>query len=159
MGNLDGVAKGLAIAGTIFVWLPILVPVFLCIVILIVDGEFLFDFIMPAELFPAVIVGGVLLGFASSLARSRQIMIGLCIAVAIFSLIMCVVFAQVSGLASGDNPAEGLRLVIVAIPLVIYILAVIALGIGGVLLMRDLFNPSRRPKESPLFDDIKEMME
>jgi len=46
-----------------------------------------------------------------------------------------------TGLASGAAEPAGWRLALVAAALAIYTLAVIAAGVGGILLLRELFKP------------------
>jgi len=48
----------LIITGTILVWIPVLAPVLFSVVKEIQGGEFLFDYLMPAELFPVFLAGG-----------------------------------------------------------------------------------------------------
>jgi hypothetical protein len=61
MEKRDAFTKVLAIVGTVLVWFPILAPVLLSVVVLIKGRVFHFDYLMPAELFPAILVGGGLL--------------------------------------------------------------------------------------------------
>jgi hypothetical protein len=63
--------KILAITGTVLVCLPILAPILLSVIFLIADGEFLFDYLMPAELFPVAMAGGVLLLWAAIREKRR----------------------------------------------------------------------------------------
>ncbi len=51
--------------------------------------------------------------------------------------------AEVSGMASGAIEASGPWFVLVVAGLIAYCLAVVVLGVGGVLLLRDLFRASR----------------
>jgi hypothetical protein len=53
--------KVLAIAGAALLWFPILAPIVLSAVVAIARHVFLFDYLMPAELFPSALVGGGLL--------------------------------------------------------------------------------------------------
>ncbi len=61
MEKKGGLTKILAIAGTVLVWLPILVPVTFCAARFAAHRVFRFNYLMPAELFPAVLLGGGLL--------------------------------------------------------------------------------------------------
>jgi len=98
------------------------------------------DYLIPGELFPLVVLGGGLLFMAARLAHSRRRrLIGWSFGVAVASLILAQGLAIVTGLASGETPAEGLPWIAVLALLAIYDLAVLALGVGGVLLVADLF--------------------
>ncbi len=52
------------------------------------------------------------------------------------------VIASVSGLASGEIEPQGIWWMLVLASLALYDLAVILIGVGGVLLIRDLFKGS-----------------
>ncbi len=138
MEKKKSLAKILAIVGTVLVWLPILAPIIFSIIALIGDGRFRFDYLMPAELFMFFLVGGGLLVFAALQARLHLKFIGWSVGVAIVMLFGSQGLALVTGLASGANAATGWRMALVLGALIIYILAVIASGIGGILLWRDL---------------------
>ena len=56
MVKKDVLTRILAIAGTVLVWLPILAPALFSVVAVIQEGTFRFDYLMPAELFPSVLV-------------------------------------------------------------------------------------------------------
>jgi hypothetical protein len=53
--------KFLAIAGAVLVWFPLLAPVLFWIPRLVRGGMFIFrfDYLIPAELFPFTLLGGV----------------------------------------------------------------------------------------------------
>jgi hypothetical protein len=131
--------RGLAVVGTILVWIPIAAPVVFLLIRLARGGGFGMDYLMPAELFPMVVLGGVLLLVAALLARRRVKWIAWGLGLAVALLVGGQVLAVVSGLANGDTKPEGLPWVLVIASIVGYILAVIAVGVGGVLLARDLF--------------------
>ena len=145
MQKHDGLSRALAIAGTIFVWLPLLAPVFFSAAALIGRGVFRFDYLMPAELFLAVLLGGGLLIWAALRTRSRRALIGAGLAVAAGMLIGGQALAVATGLASGETEPAGWPWAMVVASLVIYSLAVVAVGVGGVLLLRDLFRSPRLP--------------
>jgi len=135
--------KILAITGTVLVWFPILAPVLFSIVSVIGDGIFRFDYLMPAELFPAALAGGGLLIWAAIRAHSRQRLIGWGLGIAAGLLVGGQALAVVTGLASGETEPGGWWWLLVLASLVIYSLAVVDMGVGGVLLLRDLFKPPR----------------
>jgi hypothetical protein len=58
------------------------------------------------------------------------------------------VLAVVTGLASGEAEPAGGRWTVVLASIVVYSLALVAMGVGGVLLLRDLFKARRRSTEN-----------
>ncbi len=140
--------KILAIAGTVLVWFPILAPVLLSAAVIITEHIFRFDYLMPAELFPAALTGGGLLIWAALRARSRWRLIGWGLGIAAGLLVGSQELAVVTGLASGETEPAGWWWALVLASLVVYSLALIVIGVGGVLLLRDLFKPPRSPTES-----------
>jgi hypothetical protein len=56
--------------------------------------------------------------------------------------------AEVTGLASGETEPAGWWWALVLASIVVYSLALVVIGVGGVLLLRDLFKPSRLSTES-----------
>jgi hypothetical protein len=133
------ITKILVIAGTALVWFPILAPVLLSAVVIINNQIFRFDYLMPAELFPVALAGGGLLIWAAIRARSRLALIGWALGAAAVLLAGGQGLAVVTGLASGVREATGAWWALVLASLVLYILALIAMGIGGILLLRDLY--------------------
>jgi hypothetical protein len=134
--------KILAIAGTVLVWFPILAPILLTIMGLVGRGRFHFDYLMPAELFPSALLGGLLLLWAAIRARSHRGLIGWGLGVAAGLLIGGQALAAVTGLASGATEPGGWQWALVLGSLVLYALAIIAMGVGGALLLLRLFKPS-----------------
>lgn len=140
--------KILAIAGTVLVWFPILAPVLLSVAVIIKERMFRFDYLMPAELFPAILAGGGLLIWAALRARSRRGIIGWGLGSAVGLLVGGQALAVVTGLASGETEPAGWWWALVLASIVVYSLALVVIGVGGVLLLRDLFKPSRLSTES-----------
>ncbi|MBL7201178.1 MAG: hypothetical protein ISS56_13650 [Anaerolineae bacterium] len=143
MGKKGILTKILAIAGTTLVWFPILAPVLLSVALIIQERTFRFDYLMPAELFPSALVGGCLLLWAALRAHSRRGLIGWGLGVAAGMLIGGQALAVVTGLASGEIEPAGLWWALVVASLAVYSLALVAMGVGGVLLLRDLFQVPR----------------
>ena len=139
MGKRDVFTKILAIAGTVLVWLPILAPFIFSIGVFIRGRVFHFDYLMPAELFPAVLLGGGLMLWAAFRARAQKKLIGWGLGVAILLLVAGQALAMVSGLALGTTEPTGLWWGVVLGSIALYTLAVIVIGVGGVLLLRELF--------------------
>jgi hypothetical protein len=134
--------KILAIAGTVLVWFPILAPILFSVVALLAERMFRFDYLMPAELFPAALAGGALLLWAALRARARQRLIGWGLGSAIGLLVGGQGLAVVTGLTSAETSPAGWMMVVVLGTIITYALALIVIGVGGALLLRDLFKPS-----------------
>jgi len=149
MQNKGILTKLLAIIGTVLAWLPILVPILFSVIASILMRVFRFDFLMPAELFPVALAGGGVLLWATLRARSRQRLVGWGLAVAVGSLVGSQAIAVVSGLAHGETEPGGWQWALVLILLASYSLALIVIGIGGVMLLRDLFKPSPAAGPAP----------
>jgi len=143
-------SKMLALGGTVMVWLPILAPIILGVIWLATRGRFLVDYLMPAELLPLVLTGGALLIWAAWRVRRWHKLITWSLGIALFLLIACQVLAQVSGLASGEIAPQGPWWILVLVGLFGYVLGVIVVGVGGILLLRDLLKPTQSaPANSP----------
>jgi hypothetical protein len=136
--------KILAITGTVLVWFPILAPVLLSIARFVGIGRFQIDYLMPAELTPFWLVGGGLLLWAALRRRSHRGMIGWGLGLSIGLLVAGQALAVLTGLASGEHEAVGWRFALVLSFLFLFILALILTGVGGILLLRDLFSPGKR---------------
>lgn len=139
MERRDGLAKGLALVGTGLAWLPIAATVALSAVVTLRSGRFRLDYLMPAELFPAALLGGILLLIAALRTRSHRAPIAWSLGLMVFMLVAGQGLAVVTGLASGAAEPEGWRLALVAGLLVAYVVALVALDISAVRLVRDLF--------------------
>lgn len=135
----DALAKSLAIFGVLFVWFPLLAPVIFGLLSLAADHRFRFDYLMPAELFPVGFLGGLLLVWAARRSGVKQKLIGWGLVIAIASLVLNEVLAVGTGLASGEMEPEGFWFLLLNATLVIFWLAMILTGIGGVLLVNQLF--------------------
>jgi hypothetical protein len=143
MGKRNLLTKILAIAGAVMVWLPILAPFVLGIVSLATDGVYRLDFLMPAELFPLVLIGGGLLYWADRRANSQQKLVGWSLILTVVFLISCQGLAVITGLASGEAEPAGFPLLAVTYLLACYILGVVAEGVGGFFLIKDLFKSQK----------------
>jgi hypothetical protein len=133
----------LAIVGTIIVWLPLAAPVALALAGLIQGRGMRFDYLMPAELFPAAMLGGAVLLWAANRARSHRGVTGWSLAAAVGLLVGSMALAVVTGLASGATEPTGWPLILVAGLLAAYALALVVLGVAGVSLVRTLFGRRR----------------
>ncbi len=130
----------LAITGIVLVFLPFILPLGFAIPKLFAMHRFQFDFLIPMELFPAVLVGGGLLLWAAVRGRKYIKCIAWSLGITIFVLFGSQGLAVLAGLASGETEPADWRWAIVIAAIVIYWLTVIAIGVGGVLLVRSLYN-------------------
>lgn len=130
----------LAIIGTLLIWIPILFPIFLTISRLITRQPFVFDFLMPAELFPLILSGAFLLIWVVFMAKSYRTVVLVIFGIEILSLVGSQMVAVMSGLASAEIEPTGTPWFIVTALIGIYNFSVIALGITGISLIRKL-NP------------------
>ena len=138
--------KILAVAGALLVWLTILSPLLFGLANVIFNkGVFHLDYLMPAEFFPVALLGGIFLVWAAIVAHTRRGLVGWGLAVAVLSLVGGQALAVVSGLASGaTDPASFWGAVVIA-TLIIYMLALLVIGIGSLRLLGDLSKSSREP--------------
>lgn len=139
MKKMDAISRTLAIAGTLLVWLPLVAPILLTVIFFLDTHLVRFDYLLPAELFPLGFLGGVLLIWAIRRSQFRQGLIGWGLGIALGSLVLGQALAVLTGLASGEMEPEGFWFVILAASLVIFSLAMVAVGVGGVLLLKHLF--------------------
>lgn len=142
MEKNDGLTKILAIFGTVLIWFPVLAPFLAGIAVLIRDGMFRFDYLMPAELFPSALLGGAILFWGAIRARSYHKLIGWGMVLAVALLFGGQALAVVTGLASGETEPTPLLMRLVLTPIIIYALILAAVGVCGVLLSRNLFKQS-----------------
>lgn len=131
--------KTLAVAGTVLVWFPIFATLTTSVVASIGQHLFRLDYLMPAELFPAALVGGGLLMWAALRARSRRGLIGWGLGAVGGLLLGGQALAVVTGLAPGETEPAGWLWALVVASIVIYSLALVEMGVAGVLLVRDVF--------------------
>jgi hypothetical protein len=131
--------RTLAATGTILVWFPLLFPLLLAFLHLARGGPFLFDYLMPGEFFPLVLLGGILLLVAAVRAGSRVRLIAWSLGVGVTLLGVSLLTAQVTGIASGAAPAAGPLFLLVQLAFAVYFGAVVAVAVGGLALLRDLW--------------------
>lgn len=139
MEKNNALTKILAIIGTILAWFPLLMPIVFSVVRFLQAGDFLFDYLMPAELFLFALAGGILLLWAAFRAQSQRKLIGWGFGIAVLFLVGSQAIAVVTGLASGETEPVGLPLALVLAAYTLFILALLAFAVGGILMLRDLF--------------------
>lgn len=131
-------SRVLAIAGSVFVLLPVAAPFIFLVPSLGREGGPVFDFLLPGELFPLALVGGLLIFWASRREKLRVKLITLSFAGSLVALVGSQALAVALGLASGRTPAKGLPLIAVLVVYALYPLGLAALGAGGILLAKDI---------------------
>ena len=138
MKNKGVLSKILAVTGTVLVWLPVLAPFVFAIIRLLQSGLLLFDYLMPAELFPVVLAGAILLLAAALRARTHRALIGWSLGLTVGFLLAAVGLAGITGLASGAIEPEGWPWALVLMAFAGFWIALLALAVGGILLLRAL---------------------
>lgn len=141
-------AKVLAIIGVVLLFFPV-------VAMLLTSGfrpgpngesQFMIDYLMPAELFPSALIGAGLLLWASLRARLRRKQVVWGIVVMLVVPLAGTILTVASGLASGATEAVGPIWWAAVALIIIFTLSMIALGIIGILLVRDLFRSSAPSK-------------
>ena len=141
---MDALTRNLARAGTVCVLIPFVAPVLLGLVRLLQTGHLLVDYLMPYELFPLELLGAGLLTWSSLRARRRRTLIAVSVGASLALVITAAALATATGLSSGEQPAEGWRLALVASCVAGSLLALLALAGAGVVLLRDLSRDQSR---------------
>jgi hypothetical protein len=139
MENKGILTKVLTVTGTVLVWTPILFTIATSVIGTIYSRMLRCDYLMPAELFPIALVGALLLLWASQRARSHKKLIGWGLVTAVVFLIGGQALAVISGLASGEVGPTGWAWALVVASIALYSLALIEIGIAGVLLWRKIY--------------------
>ncbi|MEJ5256819.1 MAG: hypothetical protein WHS64_01060 [Fervidobacterium sp.] len=122
-------------------------PAFFSIVALIQMGRFLFDFLMPAELFLVFLVGAILLLFVSIRTKHYVKQIGFGLLLAVILLFGGQGIAVISGLASGEREFGDWVTVLVMVMILLYIFAIIEIEIFGFYLLRKMNSNSSADTE------------
>ena len=148
MENKGAFTKGLAITGTVLIWLPILAPIVFSLIRFIQRRVFQFDYLMPAELGLFAFGGGILLLVAAIRTHSHMKLIGWGLGIALVMILGGQALAVVTGLADGSTEIGGWQWVLVLGSLILYTLAIVDVGIGGILLLRDLFKHQQLSMQS-----------
>lgn len=129
----------MVVVGAVLVWFPILVTIVTSIIGTIASGEFRCDYFIPMELFLVVLVGGILLVWGALRTRKWRKLICWSFGSILGVLVLTLLLANVTGLASGTTKPEGWPLAIVFAGIILYIAALIVLGVGAGLLLREVF--------------------
>ena len=149
MENRGTLTRGLAVSGTIFAWLPILVTVLTSVAGTIRNGRVRVDYPIAGQLFSGAFVRALLLFLGPPRAPPPRGVVGVRVdwmlalgwglAAAAIALVGSQTVAVIAGLASGKIGMSGWPWALVVTGIAAYALALIVIGIGGVLLLRDLY--------------------
>ena len=139
MAKKDLFTKMLAVVGMVLVAFTLLAPVLFSLARLADEARFEFDYLLPAEMFQFALGGGLLLLWAALRAKSRVKLIAWGLGSAVVLLVGSQALAVVTGIASGAAEPIGLAYGIVLTALIFYGLALVAVGVGGILLLKDVF--------------------
>lgn len=131
----------LAVLGAVVAALPIAAMLVTSLFGSLARGRFLMDYLMPAELAPVLAVGALLLLIAAWHARRGLAPVATVAATALVAFAATAAVSVWTGLADGTYEPVGWRLVVVLIPLVVYVLAAVALPLVGWHLVRALRPP------------------
>ncbi len=130
--------RPIAIAGDVLVWLPLAAPCAFWAIGFVSGRVPVFDYLMPAELFPVAFLGAGLLLLAAFMSRVYRAAIAWSIGAAITGLVGSQALALVTGLATGERAATGWPWWTVLALLGLYGLALIVLGVCGAALANRL---------------------
>jgi hypothetical protein len=141
-------SKILALSGTPLVCFPLLAPVFFSIVSFLRDRRLRLDYLLPADCFPIVLIGGLLVLAVALRARSHRRLIGGSLAVAAVAPAggQGMAVAVATGMASGAVKPAGWPWVTAIACIIVCLAAVAVLGAGGLILSRRLFGRPRPPE-------------
>jgi hypothetical protein len=142
MPKHDRWTKIIAICGTVVAGLPLVFTILTAAVGSWMDKRFLFDWMMPAELFPFVLAGSALLVWAAWRAQWRRMWFAVGVVLLFVLLFGGQALAVVSGLADGSRPAQGVWWAIVVGSIALYDLVAVGLAVLGVQLSQRVFRPA-----------------
>lgn len=141
MKKANVLSKILVIAGTILVLLPIVFMVVTAVVGSIQRVQFLWDYMIPGEVFPVVLVGMAALMWAALREHTLVKPVAWTVGVSLFLLFGCQGIAVITGLANGTIAMEKAPpwIALVTGMLIGYDLGVTLMGYWGIKLWGHLF--------------------
>lgn len=144
MQNRGVLTKLLATAGTLLALFPVVVPIVFGVTRLIRMGQLMVDFLMPFELFFVVLAGAALLIWAAIRARSRLKLIAGSLVAALALAAIALATASLTGLDSNPALQNSIWNTLVMGLLIAADVAIAVMGVGGILLLLDLFRPAKQ---------------
>lgn len=142
MQNKGRLTKTLAVTGVALVWFPFLAMILTARIGVPEGPGFQVDYLIPAELFPLVLVGCGLLVWAALRARTWRGPIVWGVAIAVIALVGGQWLAMLTGLDSGKTEPAGVGFAVVVASIAVYMLALVEVGVAGIMLVRDVFGRS-----------------
>lgn len=136
MKNKKTFSLVLAVIGTVLLCLPVVAMLVFGVLHWINAGKPMFDFLLPGEAFPLVLIGFGLLLWAALREKLMVKPIAWTFGAGMAGFVISQLIAVVSGLASGRIEPYGFWFVVVIGIFIIYDLAVIWLGVLGVRLAK-----------------------
>ncbi|PLV59755.1 hypothetical protein [Thermotoga sp. KOL6] len=95
--------KILSLVSSSLAAIPIVLPIILSIIILIFRGKIVYDFLMPAELFPFTLAGALSMIILGSISQKRVKKLIVLLVLSLLNLVISQVYANFSGLAHGES--------------------------------------------------------
>lgn len=132
----------LAVTGAALAGFPVAAPLVLTLVSFLGRRGRL-DFLMPGELAPVALIGGICALASALIARRLRMTAAVGLGLVVVLLLLVGVASVATGLASGATPAEGGPLFLVAGIYALYVLSVIGLFTIGLLVCRTVFAATR----------------
>ena len=124
--------------GVFLIFFPLAAPIILGGIYFVQNGRFMVDYLMPAELFPAGLVGALLLLLVAWGTKTKFRLILWIFLLGILLLVGSQAYAVVSGLASGEASFSGLNQAIVLVMLSFFVVCQFSLGVLGIQLFDEL---------------------
>lgn len=137
VGNV--LIKVFALAGVILVWIPLIFTLLTATIGSIANRKLLFDYLMPAELFPLALSGTLLLLLAAMLTHAYRKPICLGAAAAVLFLLGSLTLAKVTGLASGSDDPAGWAMISAIVLINLYSISIVVIGTIGILINKAVY--------------------
>ena len=135
----DALRRILLVTFFVLTLIPILSPVFLSMVVLIIRGKFLYDFLMPMELFPFTLTGAAGVITISILKKKSFKKLLIYSAITTMNFALTQIYTNLSGLAHGDTKLEGFHVLVVAIFVILHHILAFLVAIESFFILRRLW--------------------
>lgn len=146
LGKKGPLTKILAIAGTLLVCFAIVTPILTFADVLAADRVGQFDYLTSVGLFPFAVVGALLLVLSEMQSSLRAEISRTGFSLVIITQVLRLGLSR--GVAAGVIELAGLWWALAFMLYAVYFLALVALGVCGVLLLRESFKGSSSAKNS-----------
>ena len=128
----------MAIFGSFLSLLPSFLTIIVSLAHFVKSGKFLFDYLIPAELFPAPMTGAFLIAMAALMEQLNIKRLSSAFITMIVSLATALGIAYFSGMSSGARAAQGLPFIAAVVFIALYSISTIWVGYEGVRIARKL---------------------